>query len=339
MSPVISNSPAPRPRAQDDARARQVEIYVCSKFNDFEVASVAQVLGLANATLGTEQFVWRFVSSTPGLVTGQLGMIVRAEPVVDNHTLPDVLVVVGGSKLGQTHWQSRMRQMVRLARDVVLLSDAATRYVLDAKSPSGPVTTHWRDAHMLREIGHYPTLSSHLSEKSSGIRTAAGMGATAETMIGVLAKDLSSSDVTELSNRLLLPVLRKSHAEQTIGAARHSALFDPRARRALDIMETTLDAPLSIAQITRHVGVSARHLERIFKEVYGTSPARFYKLLRVKHARSLIEETTTPLMDVAAATGFSSSAALSEAIKSAYGASPSKMRKSSARAVLSTAKT
>lgn len=302
------------------------EIYVGRGFAEYEAAAIVHTLKLANDVLGGSVFQWRYVSETPGLLTGLCGMILRAEPLVKNHDLADVLIVVGGRSGSGADWLPRLRQMTRVARTCVLLSDAATAYIKRTKSPPGKITTHWRDAVSLMESGDHPTLTTTLWEKSGGVLTAAGTGSTEELVIALLAQHLSTADQAELSNRLLLPLVRTAHADQPRDITALPALSDRRVKKAVKIMENSLELPLNIYELAATIGVSTRHLERMFKDVFDQTPARFYKQLRTKRARALIEETQLPMMDVAIATGFGSSSTLNEAIKKEYGLTATKMR-------------
>lgn len=97
-------------------------------------------------------------------------------------------------------------------------------------------------------------------------------------------------------------------------------------RDVISIMENSISEPLPMTEITKQAGVSTRQLERVFREVFDESPARFYKVLRIKHARSLVEETLLPLVEVALASGFGSTSTMSVALRSEYGLTAHQMR-------------
>ncbi len=304
----------------------QFEIYVGRGFCEHETSAIARTLQCANTIIGEAVFKWRFVSETPGLVNGALGMIVRAEPVVKDHSLPNIFCVVGGRSGRDAAWFARMRQMTRLSRTCVLLSDAATAYIQRTKSPRGKVTTHWRDAVSLTETSDHPNLTNHLSERSGSVITCAGSGATEEIVISLLADHMSTMDLAELGNRLLLPVVRKGYADQPKDITSLPALSDVRMKSVVVAMEETLESPLNICDLSSQIGVSTRHLERMFKNVFNQTPARFYKQLRTKRARTLVEETQMAMVEIAIATGFGSSSSLNEAIKQEYGMTATKLR-------------
>ncbi len=316
--------------AHFDAREKvslcRFEIFVSKGFSSFEVSSIVHTLTLANKVCGSEVYTWRIVSDDPGYVASTDEIILRAEPCVHDHGVHDVLCVVGGDNAAGKTWMQRTRMMQRMGRVAVLLSDAATAYIRSTRNPPGQVTTHWRDAAILDETGSFPNLTVNLSENSAGIITAAGHGATAELIIGLISKDLTAQQIAELGSLLLLPTIRKSNAEQPRSLSDNEALFDCRVTEAIRLMEGQISEPYSIGELTDLLGVSPRHLERIFRNAFDETPGKFYKRLRTKRARVMIEETILPLLDIAVATGFGSTGTLALAVRDEYGATPTQMR-------------
>jgi transcriptional regulator GlxA family with amidase domain len=302
------------------------ELFVERGFDEFELGSIVRTLSLANDIHPKSPFSWRFTSNNPGMITSANGMLVRAEPAIPEHGFSDMMIVLGGTHVSADSWSHRLRAMQRKGLGVVLLSDAATAYIRSSQRLDGRITTHWRDIEMLNETGYFPNLSSRLSESSSGIITAAGVGATTDLLIGLIAPYLSAPSVAELGHRLLLNTLRKSTAEQPKKISDSPSLFDHRMRDVISIMEDSIAEPLPMTEITKQAGVSTRQLERVFREVFDESPARFYKVLRIKHARSLVEETLLPLIEVALASGFGSTSTMSAALRSEYGLTAHQMR-------------
>lgn len=305
---------------------RVFEVFVSEGFAEAEVSSIITTLRTANKVLAQTLFSWSCVSDTPGYIKSRGGMIVEAAPVSDNILAPQTMIVVGGDIKDNRTWPRKVRLMQRKMLPVVLLSEAATRYIQQA-NPSGKVTTHWREATKLQETGFYPELSTRFSEKSNGVITAPGGGAsTSELMIGLIAPFLTSEQVAELGNRLLLGTIRSSDAEQPKHIANNAGLFDPQITQVLGMMEESVADPLPMPALAHEMGISTRQLERAFKASLNETPARFYKRLRAKRARVMVEETLLPLIEIAVATGFGSVNSLSKAIKDEYGVTPSKMR-------------
>ena len=304
----------------------RLEVFVQRGFDAGELTGVTNTIRIANSVVGAVRFECRIISDMPGLVTGGAQVLVRAEPAIEGHGQADILVVIGGARVNKDGWIRRVRAMQRRSRPVVLLSEAATGFIRGTAAAGGNVTTHWRDIAVLKEQGYHPNLTTRLAEQSNGITTAAGGGATAELMIGLIADHLDPIELAELGNRLLLPAIRHSDAEQPRDISDNAGLFDVRVTKAIKLMESNMEEPLAMTALTRQVGLSTRHLERVFRTVFDETPARFYKRLRVRRARTMIEDSLIPLIDVAIATGFCSHNALSRAVRDEYGSTPSKMR-------------
>jgi transcriptional regulator GlxA family with amidase domain len=76
--------------------------------------------------------------------------------------------------------------------------------------------------------------------------------------------------------------------------------------------------------------ITARQLERLFKDETGQSPQNVYLRLRLKHARWMMKGEMT-LASIAAETGFVDGSHLSKAFKAVFGTNPSQDRLNSSR--------
>jgi len=318
-----SKQPADYDRKTDTLK---FEIFVQRGFSELELASVTTTLQAANKIRADRLFEWQFVSDEPGLVKGSSGVLVRAVPSIPDHALADWMIVLGSDNPKTNTWLKRARTMQRHGLPTILLSGAATAYIKATKITDGAITTHWRDAAFLHETGYYPRLTSRFSEKSGGIITSAGLGSTSELLIGIIAEFMAPHEIAELGSYLLIHTIRGSTTEQPKHISDNTNLFDRRISLAVSLMENAIEEPLSIQELTRKIGLSARQLERSFNVVFEMSPGRFYRKLRIKHARVLLEQTQMCLADVASATGFASTSTLSKAFRDVYNESPNEMR-------------
>ena len=62
--------------------------------------------------------------------------------------------------------------------------------------------------------------------------------------------------------------------------------------------------------LAHQLGIFTGKLERAFKSALSKTPAKFYKRLRAKRARVMIEDTLLPLIEIAVATWLGSSTTL-----------------------------
>lgn len=82
-----------------------------------------------------------------------------------------------------------------------------------------------------------------------------------------------------------------------------------------------------VSGLARRLGVSERHLQRLFKAEIGATPGVMARSRRVRLARQLLTETMLPITHIAFAAGFSSVRAFNDAIRQVYGVTPSLLRR------------
>ncbi len=102
------------------------------------------------------------------------------------------------------------------------------------------------------------------------------------------------------------------------------------ARQAMirELVDTTLDANLSIEQMAAEVGISPFYFLRLFRATFGMTPHKFVLQTRISRASSLLLQTDRQrtIADIALATGFSSQAHLTSVFKRYMGCSPARWR-------------
>ena len=61
-----------------------------------------------------------------------------------------------------------------------------------------------------------------------------------------------------------------------------------------------------IEDLAARIGVTSRHLRRIFDDEFGVSPIEYVQTQRLLLAKRLLTDTSLPVVDVAVASGFRS---------------------------------
>lgn len=100
-------------------------------------------------------------------------------------------------------------------------------------------------------------------------------------------------------------------------------------KRALRLIESRILNEKNEEEFASILGMSARHLRRLFEEELGKTPKQISDANRLNFARKLIVETPLPITDVAMTSGFSSIRRFNEAFKNRFHRTPSELRKDS----------
>ena len=110
----------------------------------------------------------------------------------------------------------------------------------------------------------------------------------------------------------------------TQDASRTLALQAARCLDDPDFWQT--DSP-RVSQLAAHLGVSDRHLRRLFAAHFGVSPLQYLQTRRLLTAKQLLTDTRMPIAQVALHSGFASVRRFSSAFISNYRLQPSAVRR------------
>lgn len=113
-----------------------------------------------------------------------------------------------------------------------------------------------------------------------------------------------------------------------------------QAARWLDEPEAWGDAPPTVERLAARLGVSDRHVRRIFEAHMGVSPLQYLQTRRLLTAKQLLTDTPLPVTQVALISGFASVRRFNAAFLAHYRLSPTQLRRtgpSTAAAPLGTA--
>ncbi|HVO92295.1 MAG TPA: AlkA N-terminal domain-containing protein [Terriglobales bacterium] len=112
-------------------------------------------------------------------------------------------------------------------------------------------------------------------------------------------------------------------------APRSPAWWGKRAvvQRALKLIANNELNHNNEEEFAQRLGMSARHLRRLFKEEIGRTPKQISDANRLNFARRLIVETPVPIMSVARSAGFASLRRFNDAFKKRFERAPSQLRR------------
>ncbi|HET8614818.1 MAG TPA: AraC family transcriptional regulator, partial [Actinomycetales bacterium] len=98
-------------------------------------------------------------------------------------------------------------------------------------------------------------------------------------------------------------------------------MTDPdRLRGILDLVEESLDEPdLAADELARRAYLSRFHFDRLVTAALGEPPGAFRRRLLLERAAYRLLSTSTPVIDVATDSGYSSAEAFTRAFARAYG--------------------
>jgi AraC family transcriptional regulator len=129
-----------------------------------------------------------------------------------------------------------------------------------------------------------------------------------------------------LANAMALRLLHLGGQDFREGSRKSSGLPSHRLRRVVERMQD-LHSDLDLHTLAAESGYSRSHFLRMFRASMGCTPHQHLLKLRLDRAKELMRVKSRPLIDIAAACGFSSHAHLSRVFRQMTGMSPSEYRR------------
>lgn len=302
-----------------------VDIILAQDYVLMEFAVAVEILRLANRVLSFDKFKWKLYSEEGGSIGSRSGASVETQ-IIPKSPRPDFVVFIGNSDpfytaLDVEKYTARYRHS---GAKVILLAEAASRYIASNQDNAAVHTTHWENRTLLEEKQGIYGIKSSLAVSDGQIVTSAGMSTTADIILAMIGQYISSAKLLIVSKILLHDEIRAFETLQPeiIATAQKGARM---LNKAIKIMQMNIEEPVTIFDLADQIGHSTLWLERNFKSVMGCSPSKYYRELRLNHAHSLLLNTNMSIQEITLASGYQSG--FSIAYRQCFGKTPNQMRK------------
>ncbi|MEU9958110.1 helix-turn-helix domain-containing protein [Streptomyces sp. NPDC050982] len=189
-------------------------------------------------------------------------------------------------------------------------------------------TTHWIAAADLAAMYPKVTVDPNVLYVDNGqFLTSAGAAAAMDMCLHMIRLDYGSAVAAHAARMSVMPLEREGGQAQFIVHAQPPAPAGTTMEPLLSWLEEHSDRDLTLDDIAARAGMSARTLNRRFREQTGTTPLQWLHLARVRRAQHLLETTTQPVERIAVQTGFGSPTAFRDRFKRVVGTSPQAYRR------------
>ncbi len=299
-------------------------------FTHLAFASAVEPLRIANLVSGRELYRWSFASEDGQTATASNGSVTLVHHRFDALPPYDRLFVISGLDV-QKHDHAALLAMLRrearsrLPRIGALCSGAyvlARAGLLDGHRAA----IHWDYHDGFSEDFPQVELVRSVFVADDPIVTASGGTATADLMLHLIEHDHGYDLSVAVADQMVYNTVRSESGAQRLSLQSRKGVRNKHLSDAVEIMRTTLDAPIPPSDIAARLGITSRQLERLFRANLGVTPHRHYREMRLERARSLLLQTEMSIIEVAVAAGFQSAGHFARAYRQAYGVTPTEQR-------------
>jgi transcriptional regulator GlxA family with amidase domain len=309
---------------------RTVTVLLYPQFGLLDVAGPIDVLTIANQRAGQQLYSINTVAlGRHQNVRSESGLTMGVSSFANSNT--HTLLIPGGNGFRDVITDTRAVKTIKLqakrSRRVATVCTGAFILAETGLLKNRRVTTHWAYAEELSSRHkNIDVIADELFIHSGKYLTSAGIAAGIDLALALVALDHGEQLASETSKRMVL-YLRRTGGQSQFSERQllPDSDNDTLNQLIIDIIRNP-KGNLSNGALAERLGVTERHIGRLFRERTGTSPARWVERVRVDHARELLEKSNSRIELVAANSGFASVDTMRQAFKRVIGVSPSQYR-------------
>ena len=293
-----------------DVKTTHISFLIFDGFPMACLTSMIEPLRVANEVSGSDTFSWQLISETGAPVTASATIAFDVAAHMSTDTKADYLVFLAPPKARFQHEQTlgTLRHLSRHGCVFCAVSGGVFASARTKLVSAVPLSVHWcYRATFEKEFPNH-LASDQIIEVSHAFITASGAAGGFEVALNLIEERLGSHVSTEVACWFQHPMMRKSGIRQITPVPDESFTKDslPTAvSDAIALMQSHINDPLAIEDIAEAVGLTSRHLERLFKSSTGHAPFAFYRTLRMKAARQLVLYTNEKISIIAEELGYS----------------------------------
>jgi transcriptional regulator GlxA family with amidase domain len=319
-------------KRQAQERAQSVGFLLVPGFALMSYAAAVEPLRAANLISGEPLYRWWHAAPGGKPVMASNGLAIIPDAGTGSDRDVDLLFVCAGGNpatFNDRHVFAWLRKLA--SRGVTIGGISGGPYILARAGllDGRRVTLHWEHQPAFSEAFPGIAVAPSLFEIDGNRITCSGGISALDMMVALIERDHGRQLAAAVGDWFLHTHIREGMGPQRMDLRLRLGIADEKLLRVLRRMEDNIEAPQSRAELARIAGVSVRQLERLFRRHLGHGIHRQYSSMRLERARQLLRETTLPVLDVAIATGFSSSSQFARAYKRTFGEPPSRTRLSS----------
>ena len=308
---------------------KRVAFLLLPQFSMLSFTTAVEPMRAANRLAERDLYAWRLYAANADPVSASNGLTLLPDAALVAEQWADLLFVCGGLDVQQYCDEESLRWLNRqAARGIPLGGIAAGPYVL---AQAGLLrgyrcTIHWENMPGFAETFPDIETTDNVYEIDRTRFTCSGGTAALDMMCYLISLEHGRELADAVSMQFIHDRIRTPGDQQRKVHELQLMRKSPKLASAIRVMAANVEHPLSASEVAARVGVSVRHLERLFRKHERRSPQRYYLSLRLQHARRLLWQTSMSVMSVALATGFSSQSHFTKCYREQFEITPQRER-------------
>ena len=310
----------------------ELKNFVFILINDFSLiafSNAIEPLRLANRLAQKQLYSWKITSETGEKVKCSSGFYLDVDSSIHTIQNDDYLIICSGENIKKNITKTILNWIRKQARKQINIGSICTgTYILAKAGIISDVTStiHWENREALKEEFENLNITDSIYTIDKKRFSAAGGTASIDLMLNIISQDHGVSFAKKIADQVLHDSIRTEFDKQLPLLPNRIGVRNPKILSAIKIMEINIEDPLKPSEIALDLRISLRQLERLFQRFFRLSPKNYYMKIRLQKARHLLLQTEMNVLQIAMATGFTSSSHFSKCYKLEFNITPFKER-------------
>lgn len=308
---------------------QEIHFLLIPGFSLFGLTSMLDPLRHANRASNSNLYEWLLVSECGGLISSSDSIEIMTNAKVGDVNKCETLIICSGSD-PQLYTSSALlgfiRQQNNYGADIGCQDTgsyiAAKAGVLDGYR----ATMHWENVESAAELFSKVTFVQELLVIDRKRFSCPGALSGLDMMLYLIEIQHGKGLATTVADELVYTHQRGHRDAQRSALQVRLNSRNGNLIEAVQLMEQNMEEPLLITELAKHIGISDRELERLFKSHLKQTPKSYYRQMRLEKARWMLQQTQDSVTSIALICGFASLSHFTRSYQQTFFKKPSQER-------------
>ena len=308
---------------------RKFVFVLLPKFTLLSFASALECLRISNRMSNQTLYEWEIISENGTSIICSAGIEFSVDHDLNELNRDDTIMLCGGENIRAATTKRLLSWLRRESRRGLAIAGLCTGAFPLAKAgllEGKRATIHWENQDSFTEEFENVELTKSVFIIEGNRMTTAGGTSSIDLMLKLIANDHGEDLANAVADQQIYSSIRTTQDVQRLSVPTRLGVRHPKLGQVIQMMERNIEEPISPSILAKHVAMSTRQLERLFRRYLSRSPKRYYMELRLQKARNLLMQTDMSVINVALACGFASPSHFSKCYRAHYATTPYRER-------------
>ncbi len=301
----------------------KISFLLFDQFSNNSLGNCLEPLRASNSFVTSPIFEWQFLTIDGQSVHSSSGLPILPDAALSDLGRCDYLLInssYGFEQNDTAKTRIALQKAAKFTDTIVGLDTGAWLMAAAGLLTDKSATIHWDVFDDFAE--RFPSVNAkrkRVVEDGNRI-TCAGAISSFDLSLTIISKHLGQSSKVDLEAFFMhhdTPFMAHSHQKDA---------RDPLVNKALSLMHSYIENPLSRTALAEQLSCQAKTLDRRCIGEFGATAGQIYRHIRLSAAQQLVTSTSLSIFEISLRCGFQNPSAMTRAYKARFGVTPTQNR-------------